>query len=123
MTFFRAYCDECFQGTGMKRFDVCGVGNAIVDVLLDLKDDEFNRLGLERGSYGMVDTDFQLSLLKQFDSRSPHLASGGSVANSIIALAQLGARSAFVCCLGDDRYGLHFTAEFEQRGIEIGVPL
>jgi sugar/nucleoside kinase (ribokinase family) len=46
------------------------------------------------------------------------------VANSVIACSQLGGRGAFVGCVGDDRYGLHYANEFEQLGIDfVNLPL
>src|SRR5207237_1840292 len=60
--------------------------------------------------------------LDRFDDREPRLVSGGSVANSVIALSQLGGRGAFIGFVGDDRYGLFYEQEFEQLGIDIGNP-
>jgi sugar/nucleoside kinase (ribokinase family) len=43
------------------------------------------------------------------------------VANSVIALSLLGGDGAFVGCVGDDRYGLHYAEEFEELEIEMGT--
>jgi sugar/nucleoside kinase (ribokinase family) len=51
------------------------------------------------------------------------LVSGGSVANSVIALSQLGGEAAFIGCVGDDRYGLFYENEFEALGIDMGNPV
>src|SRR4051812_15763480 len=107
----------------MKDFHVCGLGNAIVDIFLELTDAEFATLGFERGSSQLVDLSEQRKLLARFHDREPRLVSGGSVANSIIALSQLGGRGAFIGCVGDDRYGLAYHAEFEQLGIDMGNPI
>lgn len=107
----------------MKEFHVCGLGNAIVDIFLELDDREFANLGFERGTMRLVESTEQQTLLKQFHEREPRLVSGGSVANSIIALSQLGGKAAFIGCVGDDRYGLFYETEFEELGIEIGNPI
>ncbi|HJZ53718.1 MAG TPA: adenosine kinase, partial [Gemmataceae bacterium] len=52
----------------------------------------------------------------------PRLVSGGSMANSVIACSQLGGKGAFIGCVGDDRYGLHYAGEFEELGIEFCNP-
>lgn len=106
----------------MQRFSVCGLGNAIVDIFLEIRDDEFETLGFERGTMRLVEKDEQLKLFQRFhDSRhNLRLVSGGSVANSVIALTQLGGRSAFIGCVGDDRYGLHYAEEFSRLQIEFG---
>ena len=106
----------------MKEFHVCGLGNAIVDIFLELNDDEFAKLGFERGTMRLVEPGEQKELLTRFHDREPRLVSGGSVANSIIALSQLGGRGAFIGCVGDDRYGLFYEREFEDLGIDIGNP-
>lgn len=104
--------------TEMKEFDVCGLGNSLVDILLELTDEEFGSLGFEKGTMRLVDPPEQKALLEQFLDHEPQLVSGGSVANSIIACSQLGGRAAFIGCVGDDRYGLHYTEEFAQLDIE-----
>ena len=105
-----------------KEFDVCGLGNSLVDILLELTDAEFAALGFERGTMRLVEPPEQRDLLVRFRDHEPRLVSGGSVANSVIACSQLGGRGAFVGCVGDDRYGLHYTAEFEELGIAFCNP-
>ncbi|HEX4591794.1 MAG TPA: adenosine kinase, partial [Gemmataceae bacterium] len=73
----------------MRRFDLCGLGNALVDIFLELDDAAFTGLGFERGTMRLVDHAEQAALLSTFRERDPRLVSGGSVANSIIAASQL----------------------------------
>src|SRR6266542_3905651 len=98
----------------MKQFHVCGLGNAIVDIFLEFSEEEFAGLGFEKATMRLVEPAEQRRLLERFREREPRLVSGGSVANSIIALSQLGGQAAFIGCVGDDRYGLLYNAEFEQ---------
>ncbi len=109
----------------MRRFHVCGLGNAIVDIFIEVSDAHFSTLGFERGTMRLVDKQEQEQLLGRFHdgSHDLRLVSGGSVANSIIALSQLGGQAAFIGCVGDDRYGLHYVEEFEQLQIDIGNPV
>jgi sugar/nucleoside kinase (ribokinase family) len=107
----------------MKPFTLCGLGNAIVDIFLEISDAEFASLGFERGGMQLVDLSEQKMLLDRYRTREPRLVSGGSVANSIIAFSQLGGQAAFIGCVGDDRYGLFYVSEFEELGIEIGNPI
>ena len=107
----------------MKEFQLCGLGNAIVDIFLEVSEDEFNQLGFERGTMRLVDLNEQKILLQRHRHEEPKLVSGGSVANSIIAFSQLGGDAAFIGCVGDDRYGLFYTSEFEELGIDIGNPI
>src|SRR6476619_4148085 len=108
----------------MKEFDVIGLGNSLVDILLELTDEEFGGLAFEKGTMRLVDPPEQQKLLAAFHDHEPRLVSGGSVANSIIACSQLGGRGAFIGCVGDDRYGLHYATEFEELDIDfVNAPL
>jgi sugar/nucleoside kinase (ribokinase family) len=107
----------------MKEFKLCGLGNALVDIFLEVSESEFGSLGFERGSMRLVDPPEQRMLLDRYQNHEPRLVSGGSVANSIIAFSQLGGQAAFIGCVGDDRYGLFYASEFEELGIDIGNPI
>ena len=107
----------------MKQFKLCGLGNALVDIFLELSDSEFASLGFERSTMRLVEVEEQKALLRRYHHQEPKLVSGGSVANSIIAFSQLGGQAAFIGCVGDDRYGLFYTSEFEELGIDIGNPI
>jgi sugar/nucleoside kinase (ribokinase family) len=106
-----------------KEFHVCGLGNCLVDILLEMSEEEFAPLGFEKGTMRLVEPPEQKALLEKFRHREPRLVSGGSVANSIIACSQLGGRGAFLGCVGDDRYGLHYATEFEELQIEFCTTL
>jgi sugar/nucleoside kinase (ribokinase family) len=106
----------------MKEYDIIGLGNSLVDILLELTDDEFADLKFEKGTMRLVDAHEQKILLNLFQDHEPRLVSGGSVANSIIACSQLGGRGAFIGCVGDDRYGLHYTSEFAELKINYTNP-
>ncbi len=106
-----------------KEFQLCGLGNAIVDIFLEVNEAEFATLGFERGGMQLVDLAAQKTLLERYQKHEPKLVSGGSVANSVIAFSQLGGDAAFIGCVGDDRYGLFYASEFEELGIDIGNPI
>ncbi|MSQ95795.1 MAG: adenosine kinase [Gemmataceae bacterium] len=106
-----------------KEFQLCGLGNAIVDIFLEVSEAEFATLGFERGGMQLVDLAAQKTLLERYQKHEPKLVSGGSVANSVIAFSQLGGDAAFIGCVGDDRYGLFYASEFEELGIDIGNPI
>src|SRR5215216_3314925 len=101
----------------MKEFQLCGLGNAIVDIFVEVNDQQFADLGFERGSMRLVDLAEQKTLLERFQKDEPRLVSGGSVANSVIAFTQLGGSAAFIGCVGDDRYGLFYKTEFDELDI------
>src|SRR5436309_14655110 len=106
-----------------KELQLCGLGNAIVDIFLEVSEAEFALLNFERGAMRLVDLNEQKLLLQRYQAQEPRLVSGGSVANSTIAFSQLGGDAGFIGCVGDDRYGLFYTSEFEELGIDIGNPI
>ncbi len=107
----------------MKRYHLCGLGNAIVDLFVEVDDEQFAELGFERGTMRLVDFAEQAKVLERFAGSDPRLVSGGSVGNSVIAFAQLGGKAAYIGCVGDDRYGLHYQSEFAQLNIAMGNPV
>ncbi len=106
----------------MQEFDVCGIGNGVVDILVKVSDEEFSELGFERGSMTLVSRQEQQALLERLEDRNPTLVSGGSVANSVIVAAQIGVRAAHITSLGADRYGDHYQGEFDRLGIRLCAP-
>src|SRR6516162_5466076 len=107
----------------MKEFQLCGLGNAIVDIFLEVSEAAFATLNFERGGMRLVELAEQQALLDRYQKHEPKLVSGGSVANSVIAFSQLGGDAGFIGCVGDDRYGLFYTNEFEELGIDMGNPV
>lgn len=105
-----------------KRFQVCGLGNAIVDLLCEISEEDFAGHAFERGTMRLVSVDEQAEILGALRHSKLSIVSGGSAANSLIALSQLGGRAAFIGCVGDDRYGLHYQDEFTSLGIEFANP-
>src|SRR5688572_11864008 len=95
----------------MRDYQLCGLGNAIVDLFVEVDDGQFAEMGFQRGSMSLVDLAEQKVLLERFREQEPKLVSGGSVANSVIAFSQLGGAGAFMGCVGDDRYGLFYKTE------------
>lgn len=104
----------------MREYQLCGLGHGIVDIFVEVSDAEFAGLGFERGSMRLVEIGEQQELLERFKDQDPRMASGGSVANSVIGFSQLGGSAAFIGCVGDDRYGLFYQSEFEELNIGIG---
>src|SRR4029450_6487704 len=100
-----------------RPYQLCGLGNAIVDIFLELGEADFAGLGYERGTMVLVEPAAQRTLLERFQKQEPRLVSGGSVANSVIAFSQLGGRGAFIGCGGDGRYGPFFPQRMGGRGI------
>ncbi|MBL6932505.1 MAG: adenosine kinase [Rhodospirillales bacterium] len=97
------------------RFDVVGIGNAIVDVLAHADDQFINENGLVKGTMSLVDEAMAETV---YSKMGPGIeCSGGSAANTIAALASLGSSGAFVGKVKDDQLGKVFRHDITSLGI------
>ncbi len=99
------------------QLDVYGLGNALMDLQLQITEDELVDLGLEKAAMKLVEVEEQKRLIGAFADRTVHRASGGSAANTMIAVSQLGGKSAYGCMLGDDDFGRAYAREMDGLGI------
>lgn len=102
-----------------KTIQVTGICNALVDIFADITEEQFAALGFDKGTMRLVEASEQKEILSKLGGKDNALCSGGSVANSLIAVAQLGGKSAMICCLGQDEYGNFFKEECTAMGITI----
>ncbi|MBK1666264.1 adenosine kinase [Rhodospirillum rubrum] len=97
------------------RFDVAGIGNAIVDVLSHADDAFLATNGVPKGSMTLID-EARAEVL--YASMGPGIeASGGSAANTMAGLASLGARTAFIGKVRDDALGAIFRHDITSIGV------
>jgi sugar/nucleoside kinase (ribokinase family) len=102
----------------MKKYDVCGLGNALVDLLFECSEAEFQSLNKEKGSMTLVSQEEQKILLSKLGT-PVRMASGGSVANSVASIGQLGGRAALLCSVADDSHGKFFIQDLLELGVEV----
>ena len=94
---------------------ILGIGNAIVDVICKVEDQYLVNNGLTKSTMKLVDeTEFQklLSTLKIEDT-----ISGGSVANSIVGLSQLGNKVGFIGKVNDDNLGQKYEDGLQKENV------
>ncbi len=97
------------------RYDVLGIGNAIVDVLAHADDSFLALWGLSKGGMTLIDADAADQL---YDNMGPGIeCSGGSAANTIAGLASFGSRCAFVGKVADDQLGKVFAHDIRALGV------
>ena len=97
-----------------KRFDVVGIGNAIVDVLVQADDAFLSDHGLHKGTMALVD---EAQAERLYAAVGPGLeTSGGSAANTLAGIAQLGGRAAFIGRVRDDQLGAIFSHDIRAVG-------
>jgi sugar/nucleoside kinase (ribokinase family) len=101
-------------------YDVLGLGNAIVDVIAETDERALDRLGLAKGTMTLID---QARMTRLYDGMGPAIEmSGGSCANTMAALASLGARAAYVGKVHDDQLGEVFRHDIRATGVDFRTP-
>lgn len=101
----------------MKHYDVFGVGNALVDILVPTEDVFIKRLGFEKGIMTLVDSEKQAEVLTALEGSKKELRSGGSAANTMIALANSGGTGTYTGKVSKDTYGEFYKKDMENAGI------
>jgi sugar/nucleoside kinase (ribokinase family) len=103
-----------------KRFQLVGIGNAMVDVLSHCDDAFLSENGVEKGIMQLID---QRRGVELYDRIGPATEmSGGSAANTIAGFAHLGGRAAYVGKVKDDQLGRIFAHDLRAQGVTYEVP-
>jgi sugar/nucleoside kinase (ribokinase family) len=103
-----------------KTLDVVGIGNAIVDVLVQADDRFLDDHGLTKGTMALVD---ESQAERLYASVGPGLeTSGGSAANTLAGIAQLGGRAGFIGRVRDDQLGQIFAHDIRSVGARFDTP-
>ncbi|NEP59198.1 MAG: adenosine kinase [Symploca sp. SIO2G7] len=109
------------QTTQSRPIDVFGVGNAMVDILTFVEDDFIQEHTLNRGAMTLVDAQKQGQLLHKLEHHSLELSSGGSAANTMIALAQSGGNGFYSGKVAKDTNGEFYRQDLLEAGIQFDV--
>ena len=103
-----------------KSLDVVGIGNAIVDVLVQADERFLDDHGLTKGTMALVD---EQQAERLYGSVGPGLeTSGGSAANTLAGIAQLGGRAGFIGRVRDDQLGGIFAHDIRSVGARFDTP-
>lgn len=101
--------------TGQEKFDVVGIGNALVDVLAQHDDGFLDRNGLAKGGMALMEIDEAEKLYAQMGQTTQ--MSGGSAANTIAGIASFGGRAAYMGRVHDDELGHEFAHDLRANGV------
>jgi sugar/nucleoside kinase (ribokinase family) len=97
------------------KYDVLGIGNAIFDVLVKTDDSFLAAHGMTKGGMALIDESRAASI---YQDMGPAVEmSGGSAANTIVGVADLGARAAYVGKVRDDQIGHLYSHDIRAAGV------
>jgi sugar/nucleoside kinase (ribokinase family) len=99
---------------------VLGISNAIVDVLTHVEEGFLAKLGVAKSSMVLIDQARAQHIYSMIGPATE--MSGGSVANSIANVANLGGRAAYIGTVADDQLGGIFVHDMKSLGVDIRVP-
>src|SRR4030081_3829786 len=97
------------------KYDVLGIGNAIFDVLVKTDDSFLAAHGMAKGGMALIDEARAASI---YGDMGPAVEmSGGSAANTIVGVASLGARTAFIGKIKDDQIGRLYSHDIKAANV------
>ncbi len=105
----------------MTKYDVYGVGNALVDIEYEVTPEQLHELGIDKGAMTLVDEVQQAQIVERLGAQESHRGSGGSAANSIIALSQFGGSAFYSGRVADDEMGAFYIQDLERAGVTTGA--
>ncbi|NVO08861.1 MAG: adenosine kinase [Bacteroidales bacterium] len=98
---------------------ILGLGNALVDVLISIENDNIlNQLNLPRGSMQLVNENFLKLATEATKGLKQNVAAGGSAANTINGIANVGIPCSFIGKISDDKFGEYYRDDMIKNGIE-----
>jgi len=103
-----------------KVIDLIGLGNAIVDIIVNIKDEFLEINNLEKGSMNLINSDESQKLLA--NCKVLKQISGGSSANTVVCLAELGNYVQFIGRVKDDQLGNFFSSDIKQSKTIFNTP-
>jgi sugar/nucleoside kinase (ribokinase family) len=104
-----------------KKYNVYGIGNAIVDIVTEVEHDFFEKNGIEKGVMTLVDEKRQLELMKVIDMQKSKMSGGGSAGNTIVAVNQFGGKSFYSCLVAHDALGKFFLEDLHRNGVDTNL--
>jgi sugar/nucleoside kinase (ribokinase family) len=104
----------------MKKYDVYGIGAALVDTEVEVSDEFLASAHIDKGVMTLVDEARQSELLAALASENTHMLRkcGGSVCNSVVAASSLGARTFFSGKVADDSDGQLYINDLQDAGVD-----
>ena len=105
----------------MSKYDVYGLGNALVDMEFEIHDQFLQENNIDKGVMTLVDENQQHELIEQLDAFEGNKASGGSAANTLIAVSSMGGSSYYTCKVADDDLGHFYLNDLKTANVDCNM--
>lgn len=101
-----------------KKYNVFGIGNALVDIVTEVNDQFLKDHNIEKGLMTLVDEENQTRISQAINMSKSNMQCGGSAANSIIAVSQFGGKSYYSCKVANDELGQFYRKDLKSNGVD-----
>jgi len=100
-----------------RKYNVYGIGNALVDIVTEVDDQFLSENGIEKGLMTLIEEDRQTELYHAIENRDSNMQCGGSAANTMIGVSQFGGESFYSCKVSDDALGHFYMSDMQKNGV------
>jgi sugar/nucleoside kinase (ribokinase family) len=101
-----------------EKYNVYGIGNALVDIVTEVDDQFLQDHSIEKGLMTLVDEENQTRISNAINMSKSNKQCGGSAANSIIAVSQFGGSSYYSCKVANDELGNFYKTDLTSNGVD-----
>jgi sugar/nucleoside kinase (ribokinase family) len=102
----------------MRKYDIYGIGNALVDMEYEVEAADLEKLRIDKGVMTLVDEAHQIEIMQHLAEHHHQKGSGGSAANTMIALSQLGGSAFYSCKVANDALGSFYLDDLVANGVD-----
>ena len=103
------------------KYDLYGIGNALVDIEYQVPTEKLTELGIDKGLMTLIEEDRHHELIGQLGDLQHKKASGGSAANTVIACAQLGGKAFYSCKVSNDDFGDFYLEDMKACNVDTNL--
>ena len=104
------------------QYDIYGVGNALVDIQVQISNELLKKLNFSKGCMTLVEEATQKRVLQELDGMPMNRCAGGSAANTVMGVADFGGKAAYAGKVGNDSLGEFCLDDMRRMGVFIDVP-
>ena len=101
----------------LSKATIFGIGNPLIDVVINVEDNDLKNLGVDKGIMHLVDENRQKEIMSYFKNMSPIYHPGGSAPNTLVACAGLEITGVISGKIGNDKFGEIYKDQVEKYGI------
>ncbi|WP_420580132.1 adenosine kinase [Reichenbachiella sp.] len=100
------------------KYDVYGIGNALVDLVFEVDEKFLLDHNVEKGLMTLVEEDRQNKLIGAIDINENMMKGGGSAANTVVAASQFGGKCYYSCKVSNDEFGQFFLKDLATNDVD-----